>query len=166
MAIQTVRAVRSRDACTLAGAYCTMDAKPESVDTLKLSPNQWRKVRQALKSKRLLQSEAQSMRRHHRHDELDMMQIVIEVVQPGGTISHVLARAQNISTSGIGFFHGRFIYSESRCTVWLKHAVDGLTPLSGTIRWCTHLVGNVHISGLELDDQIDVFRYLPQGDMG
>jgi len=158
----SIHRVLSADTCTHSGAYCVLDSKPQTIDTLKLSPTQWKQLQFSIKKMQVATEQFACYRTHHRADDLNLMQVPIEVFQPGGTMSYILARAINISTGGLGYFHGRFVYPESRCTVWLRHAAEGMVPIHGTIRWCKHFSGAVHLSGLEFDDNIDVFRYLPQ----
>ena len=92
---------------------------------------------------------------------MGLLQMVVEVMQPGGTTVPLLTRTHNISAGGLGFLHGRFIYPDSRCICWLRHAAHGLMQLSGTIRWCKLITGRAHMSGVEFDNEIEISPFLP-----
>lgn len=133
---------------------------PVAIDTLNLSHNDWIVVVEQIKRISAAERPGDVRRQHARAEALGLLQLVIEVRQPGGTDLRLIARSHDLSAGGLGFIHGMYIYPESPCTCWLRHAAKGLTPINGHIRWCRHISGRIHLSGVQLDEEIRVEDYL------
>jgi hypothetical protein len=135
--------------------------QPVAFDTLKLTHNEWIEIVEHIKRIGAQQRENAIRRRHARAEALGLLQLVIEITQPGGTEMRLIARSHDLSANGLGFIHGMYLHPGSACTCWMRHAAKGLTPIPGTIRWCRHITGRVHLSGVQLDEVIRVADYLP-----
>ena len=135
--------------------------QPVAFDSLKLSHGEWVSVVEHIKRIGAGQRDGEPRRQHARAEALGLLQLVIEVTQPGGTDLRLIARSHDLSANGLGFIHGMYLYPNSPCTCWLRHAARGLTPIAGTIRWCRHISGRIHLSGVELDEHIRIEDYLP-----
>ena len=150
------------------GRVTTADSRPESqpaaIDTLKLSHGEWVAVVEKIKRISANDAASATQRQHARAEALGLLQLVIEIQQPGGTDLRLIARSHDLSPSGLGFIHGMYLYPGSPCTCWMRHVTEGLTPIVGTIRWCRHIAGRVHLSGVQLDKQIKVADYMMPND--
>ncbi|MFI4860469.1 MAG: hypothetical protein ACIAXF_07295 [Phycisphaerales bacterium JB063] len=133
---------------------------PAAYDTLKLSHSEWISIVEHIKMIGQKPNPAAARRKHARDEALGLLKIVIHVAQPGGSTTRLIARSHDLSPNGLGFIHGMYLHPNSSCICWLRHASLGLTPIGGTIRWCRHITGVVHMSGVQLDDTIKVSDYL------
>ncbi|MFN3167822.1 MAG: PilZ domain-containing protein [Phycisphaeraceae bacterium] len=138
-------------------------AGPVAFDTLKLSHAEWIEIVEHIKRIGAQQRDGATQRQHARAEALGLLQLVIEVSQPGGTDMRLIARSHDLSANGLGFIHGMYLYPGSAVTCWLRHAAKGLTPIPGAIRWCRHIKGRVHLSGVQLDEVIRVADFMPCG---
>ena len=72
---------------------------------------------------------------------------------------HVV-RARNLSSGGIGFFHGCFLYPDTLCHIAVQ-TVDGQrVAMAGKVSWCRHVRGRSHEIGLRFTRLIDVKDFL------
>src|SRR4051812_30907003 len=70
--------------------------------------------------------------------------LFMQVRHPGGTTSNYLVRTRNLSTTGIGFLHGTFLYSGTPCTLSLRNSKNKFVDIEGTIVRCSHVRGHIH----------------------
>lgn len=135
--------------------------QPIAYDSLKLSHAEWIEVVEQIKRISASERKAEPRRQHARAEALGLLQLVIEISQPGGTDIRLIARSHDLSSRGVGFIHGMYLYPDSPCVCWLRHASLGMTPIPGKIRWCRHISGRIHLSGVQLDEVIRVQDYMP-----
>nr|MBX2851473.1 hypothetical protein [Phycisphaeraceae bacterium] len=136
-------------------------AQQVALDTLKFSHNEWISVVEHIKRISSGAPPESGDRRHYgRAEALGLLQIVIEVTQPGGTNLRLLARSHDLSVRGLGFIHGMYLHPDSPCICWMRHVAKGITPIAGSIRWCRHITGRIHLSGVNLDEEIRISDYL------
>ncbi len=133
---------------------------PVAIDTLKLSHGEWIAVIEQIKRIGATDRESDARRQYARAEALGLIQLIIEISQPGGTDMRLLARSHDLSNNGLSFIHGMYIHPNSLCTCWMRHVSQGLKPITGTIRWCRHVSGRIHLSGVQLDEAIRVEDYL------
>lgn len=90
----------------------------------------------------------------------------IEVDAPGsGTIAaEVLGR--DISSSGVSFLVGVFLYPGSVCTVDLTTLRSERVKVQGVIARCSHVKGRVHDCGVQFKSPIDPAVYTDQPALG
>lgn len=136
--------------------YHHPEGQPDAYETLRLSRKEWDHILALLKSGMRMNDDYDDKREHARYVALDLMKIVIQVTDPGGCQASIVVHGYDISAKGIGLVHGRYLYPGSRCVCWLRHASKGVLPISGTLRWCRHVRGMVHMSGVELDEPVDI----------
>jgi hypothetical protein len=137
------------------------------VDTLRLSTRDWDQV-QALMD---LEREdggfgTRDQRRDPRHAYLVGGSVLIEVMHPGGSRVRYLVRPRNLSRSGLGFLHGNFIYTGTRCVVMLLTRRGVSTPCTARVVRCRHIQGKVHGLGIKFDrplDNLDDYLACPAG---
>ncbi|MEM6551603.1 MAG: PilZ domain-containing protein [Planctomycetota bacterium] len=128
------------------------------IDTLKLSDEEWIKLVKELGDNTSGEPFA-SKRVYERITYCDMVRAICEVQHPGGNIARFSIRTRDLSASGIGFFHGQYLYPESRCTVLLMAQDTGLTRLGGTVKRCDLVQGRVHMIGIAFDNLIEPERF-------
>jgi len=134
-------------------------------DGLKLTHQQWVSVVERIKQVSADEaSKATAHRSHARSEALGLFQIKMQIEQPGGSSTRLLARSHDLSPKGLGFIHANYIHPQSRCICHLRHMSKGITPIPGTIRWCRHVLGAIYMSGVELDNVISISDYMPDFD--
>lgn len=99
-------------------------------------------------------------REHERVNSLGMLQMVVEIIQPGATSLRILVHGHDISRGGVSIVNGRFLYPDSVCRCWLKPVNGKAIPHNGKVRWCRHISGIVHVAGISFDSPIQVEDYL------
>lgn len=120
--MQSRSAGRARGDYALNAGLAVGSPKPTGLGTINLSQKQWNEVLEKIRRASAAKPEGIVERRHKRHEGMGLQQVVVEIAQPGGTSVPLLARAHNISEGGIGLLHGRYIYPQSTCVCWLRHA--------------------------------------------
>ncbi|MEM1213692.1 MAG: PilZ domain-containing protein [Planctomycetota bacterium] len=128
------------------------------IDALKLTDEAW------LDLVHKLDEQAQpgthtSKRVYERITYCDMVVAICEVEHPGGNKARFTIRTRDLSASGVGFFHGQYLYPGSRCAVLLMAQDTGMTRLYGTVRRCNHIEGRIHMIGIAFDELIDPERF-------
>lgn len=136
--------------------------QPEAVDSLRFTPKEWDEILVLIERGTKAELESEQRRKHDRTRGMGLMQVVVELNDPGGTSAAIVARGHNMSPGGIGIIHGRYVYPGTVCTCWLRHTSKGMTPIQGTVRWCRHLQGMVHLSGVEFNEVIEVSDYIAE----
>ncbi|MEM6551604.1 MAG: PilZ domain-containing protein [Planctomycetota bacterium] len=104
-----------------------------------------------------------AQRDHERVPYRNMVRAVCEVDHPGGNRVRFIVRTRDLSASGLGFFHGQYLHTGSRCSILLNCARKGPQALAGTVRRCEHLDGNIHQIGIQFDQLIEPSDYLLYG---
>lgn len=132
---------------------------PRSLDTLKMSDSDWRKLADQL-DRETAGADFASQRGHERVPYRSMVQAICEVSHPGGNRVRFIVRTRDLSASGIGFFHGQFLHAGSRCTIYLNRSDGKQQPLIGTVRRCEHVNGKTHEIGVEFDKLIEPSDFL------
>lgn len=87
-----------------------------------------------------------------------MRDVTIELCNPGGTIRRYAAPTRNISSRGIGFIIGHFVYPGSICRVTLLSIQDHEVTQVGKVVRCRYLegTGQLHEVGVKFDAPIEV----------
>ena len=70
--------------------------------------------------------------------------IPIIVEQPGGVITRLSVSPRNLSSGGIAFLHGGFLYVGSKCSLQLSAPATDPIVVSGEIVNCRHVDGILH----------------------
>jgi len=122
-----------------------------------MSPMEIERLKRELES---TQSGAGSAQRTYKRLPFESRAIRVEIQHPGGAATVLSYVPRNISREGIGLLHSSFVYTGTRCTVYLPHPTRGLVPVSGTIMRCRHFRGKIHELGVRFDKAIDVKEFL------
>lgn len=132
-------------------------AAKEEVSTLRMSPMEVERLKRDLEA---MHSGPASAQRTYKRWPFESRSIRVEIQHPGGATTTLNYVPRNISREGIGLLHSSFVYTGTRCTVYLPHPTRGPVPLGGTIMRCRHFRGKVHELGVRFDKAIDVKEFL------
>ena len=80
--------------------------------------------------------------------------LMVQMHHPGGTVANYLVRVRDLSTEGIGFLHGSFVYSGTRCAVALLANDKRTIRVDGAVVRCAHVRKHIHQIGLHFDAPI------------
>lgn len=81
--------------------------------------------------------------------------IPIVVEQPGGVITRLSVSPRNLSSGGIAFLHGGFLYVGSKCSLQLIAPATNPIVVSGVIVNCRHVDGILHEVSVKFDMPIE-----------
>jgi len=129
-----------------------MSGKPTIHDVLRLSGELERELMEARSAR--LRTRRGSGRVHTRHVFPPNSRVVI--ADYGATISEgYLAVPFDISSSGMGLLHGRYIHPGSRCRVMLRRRDGEACALVARVVRCSLLRGRAHEVGLLFEEPVD-----------
>lgn len=86
--------------------------------------------------------------------------ITVWVQHPTGASTTYVVAPRNISTMGIGFLHGTYLYPTSPCKVSLETLDGERMQVNGTITNCRHVSRQVHEVGVRFDLPIDLRMFV------
>jgi hypothetical protein len=122
------------------------------IDTLRLSAKDWDQVQALLETARDNGGFGHcDQRREPRFPYRLDSSVLVEVMHPGGSRVRYLVRPRNLSRSGLGFLHGNFIYTGTRCVVMLMTHDGAAVPCTARVVRCRHIQGKVHGVGIKFD---------------
>lgn len=120
------------------------------------------------KQRLLNQLESNSQRggvKHGRSEERQTygqsIEIVIEVIHPGGGAIRYQVKPRNLSFSGMGFLHGNFLHIGSQCRCVLKAPEGDELEVSATVMRCEYVEAGVHEVGVKFDSEITLDQFVP-----
>jgi len=131
----------------------------ESIDVLRLSPRKVEQLVSEITRKATLPRDSCN-RLDQRYPCHDISGQVVEITHPGGTKNLFLIPARNISRGGLAFFHGGFVYEDSRCRFLLKTPDDQRVGINGKVVRCTPVEGRIHEVGVQFDQTIDINLFI------
>jgi CheY-like chemotaxis protein len=136
------------------------DKKADPIDTLKLSVKDRRTMIDSMEADRLSQTRSTENRRGVRVP-FNIGTIVIAVTQPSGHSVRYAVAPRNLSTRGLAFVHGRFLYKNSALQVLLPD-VDrkSIQILTGLVLDCRHITGLIHEVSVKFDKPMDLRRFV------
>lgn len=130
-----------------------------AIDTLRLDEQTFLRIVDRLdraSSKTADQANHQEdQRRHLRIPFRTKLKFIVRV-ESDGYKRNFIVRARDVSNSGIGFLHGSFINLESKCFIQMINPTLGTMDVPGLIRRCNHIEKNVHLIGMEFNNEIDI----------
>lgn len=86
--------------------------------------------------------------------------LIVEITHPGGTITSYLVRPRDLSTRGISFLHGAFVYPNSPCRLFLETMDGTAATIIGRVMRCQHVSGRAHDVGIQFIKQIRLEDYV------
>lgn len=99
-------------------------------------------------------------RRSSRHPCRGEM-IPVVVLQPGKIVSPFMVLMRNVSAGGLSFIHGGYLHAGTACRVLLAKLEGEKVVLTGKVRRCRHIQGNLHEVGLEFESAIVPEDFVP-----
>lgn len=138
----------------------TRDLSAQLIDTLQLSESQWAELSTKL-DRHTPQDGGQ--RKHERVPFRKLSQIAVAIQQPDQSWTKYIVRSCDLSSGGIGFIHGSFVHTDSRCRVILRQTDGGAACIEGVVRRCQHLQGRAHIVGVMFNEEIQLERFVTPG---
>lgn len=132
---------------------------------MRLSPAERQAIVELLNN-RTNNEEGRKKRRSDRYPYLVPEGLAIELRQQQAKLGDFLISPRNISTSGIAFLHGAFVYQGSRCVIDLKARDGRIQPVTGNVVRCRSVRGRIHEIAVQFDEPIRVDEFadtqLPQ----
>lgn len=130
-----------------------INASDELIDTLVLSEDQWRKLSEKLAE---VDSSQTGQRQHPRVSYRKLAQIAVAIQLPDGQWAKYIVRSRNLSSGGIGFIHGAYVHTDSKCRIIIKNLRGQVVCLEGVVRHCQYLCGTAHDVGVQFDTAIEL----------
>lgn len=87
--------------------------------------------------------------------------IPIVVLQPGRVVSPFLVLMRNVSAGGLSIIHGGYLHTGTQCRVLLATLEGAKVVLSGSVKRCRHIKGNLHEVGLAFESAIVPEDFVP-----
>lgn len=94
-------------------------------------------------------------RRAHPRFEYRAENVHVVITHPGGSSARCLVSTRNLSTGGIAFLHGGFLYNGTECRIVLFTRNGEAKMLTGRVRNCRHIYQRIHEVGLQFSEPID-----------
>jgi CheY-like chemotaxis protein len=102
----------------------------------------------------------ESSKRTEDRSPLHLSDIPVVVTHPDGAIARFLICIRNISSGGLSFIHGSFLYPGSKVVVQTPTIWGHVEHLAGRITNCRHVEGQVHEVGVKFDKRWDRRRFI------
>lgn len=128
-----------------------------TIDSLNISHNRWVEEVESLKG---MLSADSNVPRHARAEALGLLQFNMDLHRVGGSHVRIVARCHDLRPDSFKFIHSRYLHTGAEVVCWMRHAANGLTPISGTIQSCEFARGVIHVSTVMLDEEIALSDYL------
>jgi hypothetical protein len=135
--------------------------KPRLVDSLRLAPAERAEILQLL-TEREARAELAERRRELRLPYEYQVEIIPHAAY--GTSTHFIVQARNLTSRGVGFLHGTFMYTGTTCSVWLQKLDDQTVACRGRVVRCQLVRRNIHDIGLRLDKRIALGEFINGAD--
>lgn len=110
-----------------------------------------------------MESKVKPVEESHRSEdrqECHLINIPVQVTHPDGGFAKFLICMRNISSGGLSFVHGGFLYPQSEVTIHLPTIWGSIESIKGKVVNCRHVEGQNHEIGVQFDKPIDRRRYL------
>jgi len=134
--------------------------KPVCSDTLRLSDKERKVLNQELDTRNV--PEALKRKRTHNRIAYRIKAVPIRVQYPNGSNADFLVRPRDISSQGLGFLHGTFLYPGTVCTIVLRTLNGQAIPIDGKVVRCDCIQGRVHEIGVQFNQLIDISEFVSQ----
>lgn len=100
-----------------------------------------------------------SSNRSSKRWDMRQQKAIITVIEEGGMKRNLAVVPRNLSSEGIGFFHGGFMHIGTPCYVTLRSSKGLTKPIRGTIKRCIHKKGRLHEIGVLFNEPISPRDY-------
>lgn len=93
---------------------------------------------------------------------LRQQRAVVTVIDEGSGKSSAVVIPRNLSTQGIGFLYGGYLYKNQRCVTTLRSREGEPRCVPGVVLRCSHIKGRIHEVGVRFDHPIAPSDFLLQ----
>lgn len=130
------------------------------VDALRISDAEWNACVQEMDLKAMSAKQPSNRRQTKRYPYRNIARIIVSLHTFDGMQQQFKVRAYDLSTTGVGFLHGAFLYSDTSAEIFMQNHVHGMTRIPATIVSSVHIKGRIHLCGAKFDEEIDLNDYL------
>lgn len=127
----------------------------EFYDTLRMRPSD---IQALLEEHRERESDGASQRSARRW-MMQQQKAIVTLIDAYGTKTNLIVVPRNLSTGGVGFFHGGFVYTGTQCFVTMRALSGSAHPIRGRVVRCVHKRGRMHEIGVRFDEEISPREY-------
>ncbi len=127
------------------------------IDTIRLSARDRERVIESI-NRRAAPVPAGSNRRGVRAP-VSTEPVIVRVTHPTGSTVDYAVLPRDISTRGVAFLHGQFLYPQSRLAVMLRNITGQWITIDGQVRHCQLLAGKLHHIRVVFDEPIDLTQF-------
>ncbi len=136
----------------------------EHIDSLRLSRDEQKQIFARMGEQELPSAgERRGENRLNYHKEAGL---IVQMHHPGGSIVNYLVRSRNLSSGGIAFLHGAFVYQGTRCAVALMTTANRVAPFNGKVVRCQLVHRHIHDVGVCFDRPIRLSDFIPPHAVG
>ena len=136
-----------------------MTGTSEYQDLLRLSVPERQELLNELERREISRSERQ-MRRYDRHPYHVWDGLLIRLKPPEGEWAGFRVTPRNISSGGLSFLHGSFVYPGSRCVAMLRTLQGEHVVAQGQVVRCRVVRGRAYEISVAFDTQIDIEKFV------
>lgn len=86
--------------------------------------------------------------------------LIVEITHPGGSVTSYLVRPRDLSSRGMAFLHGAFVYPNSPCRLILRTIKGAAAAIAGKVVRCQHVTGRAHEVGIAFAKTLKLQDYL------
>lgn len=130
------------------------------VDSLRISDAEWYACVQELDLRAMQRKDGNDKRSEKRLPYRNIARIILSIRSYDGLLQQFKVRAYNLSTSGVGFLHGAYVYEGTEAEIFMQHHVNGMTRMPATIVNCVHVKKRIHQVGAKFDEPINLEDFL------
>ncbi|MBT8486807.1 MAG: hypothetical protein HKO59_03255 [Phycisphaerales bacterium] len=85
--------------------------------------------------------------------------LLVQIEYPTSDTGAYRAVSRNISATGLGFLHGKFVYPRSPCRIILPRSDGSEAMVDAIVARCEHLSGRVHDVGVSFTHPLDLSSF-------
>jgi len=75
------------------------------------------------------------------------------------------AYVRNISSTGISFIHGVYVYPETPCSITINTRTGEQQCMAAVVKRCRHVTGTLHEIGAQFESEIEIEEFAEQSDI-
>lgn len=127
------------------------------IDSLRLSPTEQEEILQML-AERETSGDRSDRRREPRLSYQCRIEVAIQASH--GPVAQYLVQTRNITSRGVGFLHGTFMYTGTVCSVSLPTLAGHVVAIRGQVVRCSLIRRNIHDIGIRFDKRIALAEFI------
>jgi CheY-like chemotaxis protein/HPt (histidine-containing phosphotransfer) domain-containing protein len=99
-------------------------------------------------------------REHERYTYRGAPGLLVTIEHPGGSATTYRVMPRNLSSGGLGFLHGNFMYEGTAASLQLRRVDGKMAHVPGKVVRCHHVRGKVHEVGVRFASEINLCDFL------